>query len=315
MYQGTVSTNKMKLDIVINIEIRGKVCKLVTWNKSISFSEKIDSFRKIMITRDAFKYYYSMLISTLIFSGNGCSFIFSDMFVLKQLKSLIFENTRFSNHILVPKQLCSFYVYAGICYLEPLISCTYSKYLKQIQTWCVEVFCNNKLPKYLHSANTQITSQDNGILPKYLHTYIFSFCANRSILIPKNLVKLRFRNMGNVIILLPHRLKKMSIFLHKPEHQDVKNYQMPENLDTLIIRGYRHGTIENLPCALKCLQVDLTHNTHSVINELYSMPNNLTHIEVVNDFREKFKPIYGNFNKQSIKPKNDNPNIDTYTRK
>lgn len=317
----------MKLDIVINVDFGEKICKITTWEYSISFFEKIDDGnRRIMITGVKFQYYYSMIISTLIFLGNDCSFRFLNMYVPKQLKSLIFKETRTENHILMPKKLRSFCVDAGLYYWECNIAHTHSKYLKQIQTWSVKVICN-KLPKYLHSANTLITAPNNGILPKYLRICIVSIGSNGSLLIPKNLVKLKCIDMIKINILLPHRLRKMSIFLHEPKPkpkpdpntntakcQDVKIYQTLEHLDTLIIRGYKHGHIENLPCNLKYLCVDLTLSTHSVINELYSMPNNLTYIEIVNDFYDKFKPMYGDFKKQSNKPNINEPYISMYTK-
>lgn len=305
------------LDIEINIEIGEKTCEVNLCDWSITFPKiKGDGFRQMSLIKDKFNH-YSMIFSTLMFLGNNGSVTFSkDLnMVPKQLKSLIFNGTHFTNHILMPKKMYFFSVGVSTGYYNSYGSITFtcSKYLQKISTGFLEISCSNKLPKYLHSANTRTTICDNGILPKYLRICIFEVYLNCSILVPKNLTKLKSTYAIGTNIWLPNRLKKISIRLFGPIFVHAKMCQLPECLNTLIIRGYIPGVIENLPCALKCLSIEKYTNFN--INELYSLPNNLLCIEVINDHYEKLKPKYGNFKKQSgYYPTYGNYYRNTYSR-
>lgn len=298
-------------DIEINVEIGEKTCEVNLCDWSIIFP-KNSRFRQMRLTKNDFNY-WSMLFSTLIFLGNNGSVTFSkDLNIVpKQLKSLFFNKLHFTNHILMSKNLHSFCTNVECYNSHYVFNFTCSKYLQKISTGCLEISCN-KLPKYLHSANTRITAHDNGILPKYLRTCIFEVYLNCPVLMPKNLVKLKSAYVLGTNIRFPNRLKKMSIHLFGPISTHAKMYQTPEYLDTLIMRGYMRGVIENLPCVLKCLSIE--SHTNFDINELYSLPNNLSYIEVTNYYYEKLKPKYGNFTKQSSYLHNNCKHHTVYTK-
>lgn len=191
--------------------------------------------------------------------------------------------------------------------------------MQKINTQSIKIF-SDKLPKYLHSAHMKIISQEDIILSKYLHTFVHGNKQNFQILMPRNLVKIAFTHVHNINIRFPHRLKKMSIVLFQ---QDVGinktitfqgvTLQIPEYLDTLIIRGYKQGIIENLPNHILCLSIG--YDVHFDINELYSIPNNLTHFEVGCDHDKILQPKYKGFTRQSNNLENNHfIGTDMYTR-
>lgn len=315
MYVCQLSKHTMirETDIRINIDIDKRLtCEIIFGKKSIIFAGKIKRKMDEIATIDDFNYYISQFPILIFSSENHGEITFLDNFctMLKHLKIVIFDKAYITNHLLMPKKLHSFGIDMGYNNYRKSFTCTYSKYIQKIKTWSIEIFCN-KLPKYLRNIATKIMTHDNDILPKYLHTFIFFNRQTRQILMPKNLVKLSFAFASQNNIWLPHKLKKLSIILHD---LDVGINKIPDGfyLDTLIICGYKQGIIENVPDNIKRLSIEYDANFD--INELYSIPNNLTLIEIIGDRYKKLQLKHKNFKKTHCPQDNQIFVTDLYTR-